>query len=380
MPHTPAAANAPERALVNVGFMALTDSASLIVAATQGFAQQAGITINLQRQPSWAALRDKLMSGELDAAQGLYGMVYAMHLGIGGAPAMPMAVMMALSQNGQAITLSKRLAAVGVTHADALRDYVASTAKPLVLAQTFPTGTHALWLNNYLAGAGMNPLTDVRCVVVPPAQMVARLQSGEIDGFCAGEPWGALAVASGAGFTLVTSQAMWPDHPEKVLTCRARFLAQYPQTSRALMRAILEASRFIDAQDDNRRDTAALLSGPDYLDLPKDIISPRLLGDYQDGLGQHWQDAHRLRFYGEASANQPWLSDGLWFLNQFRRWGLLDDTVDAQATTRQVQQLGLFREVMESLDCPANMQDNRTSLLADGSYWPPSPIFTGTQG
>ena len=33
--------------------------------------------------------------------------------------------------------------------------------------------------------------------VLPPSQMVAYLQAGRIDGFCAGEPWGAQAIAEG---------------------------------------------------------------------------------------------------------------------------------------------------------------------------------------
>ncbi len=183
--------DAPEKSALDIGFMALTDSASLIVAATQGFAQPYGLTLNLRRQPSWATLRDKLLSGELDAAQCLYGLVYGVQLGLGGSAASEMAVLMGLCQNGQAINLSEPLKQAGVTSAEALLRHRRQNGARLTLAQTFPTGTHALWLNYWLASIGLHPLHDVHSVVVPPAQMVGHLQAGRIDGFCAGGPWGA---------------------------------------------------------------------------------------------------------------------------------------------------------------------------------------------
>ena len=201
-----AGSDAPEKTALNIGFMPLTDSASLIVAATQGFAQPYGLTLNLKRQASWATLRDKLVTGELDAAQGLYGLIYGIHLGLGGNPATDMAVLMGLAQNGQSINLSARLQRSGVTSAEALLQYVHHSRAKLTFAQTFPTGTHAMWLYYWLASLGIHPLKDVNTVVVPPSQMVAHLRAARIDGFCAGGPWGALAVAEDQGFTLATSQ------------------------------------------------------------------------------------------------------------------------------------------------------------------------------
>ncbi|MCS9086812.1 ABC transporter substrate-binding protein, partial [Pseudomonas aeruginosa] len=160
--------DAPEKSALDIGFMALTDSASLIVAATQGFAQPYGLTLNLRRQPSWATLRDKLLSGELDAAQCLYGLVYGVQLGLGGSAASEMAVLMGLCQNGQAINLSEPLKQAGVTSAEALLRHRRQNGARLTLAQTFPTGTHALWLNYWLASIGLHPLHDVHSVVVPP--------------------------------------------------------------------------------------------------------------------------------------------------------------------------------------------------------------------
>ncbi|EQM68349.1 CmpA/NrtA family ABC transporter substrate-binding protein [Pseudomonas tohonis] len=359
--------DAPEKSTLDLGFMALTDSASLVVAATQGFAQPYGLTLNLKRQASWATLRDKLLAGELDAAQALYGQVYGIHLGIGGS-ATAMAILMGLCQNGQAINLSEPLRRAGVTTAEALAAHVRQGGARLTFAQTFPTGTHAMWLAYWLAAHGIHPLHDVNSVVVPPSQMVAHLQAARIDGFCAGGPWGALAVDQGQGFTLATSQMIWPDHPEKVLGVTAAFAEAYPNTARALTMAVLEASRFIEQSEENRRSAAQLISGAEYVDAPLSAIEPRFLGHYRDGLGNAWEDAHPLRFFDGGRVNMPYLSDGIWFMTQFRRWGLLRDDPDYLGVARQVQRLDLYRQAAEALgiEVPGPM---RSATLMDGITW-----------
>jgi ABC-type nitrate/sulfonate/bicarbonate transport system substrate-binding protein len=361
--------DAPEKSSLDLGFMALSDCASLVVAATQGFAQPYGLTLNLKRQSSWANLRDKLVSGELDAAHSLYGLIYAVHLGIGGVAATDMAVLMGLNQNGQSINLSRDLQQQGVVTPEALDRHVHQSRTKLTFAQTFPTGTHAMWLYYWLASQGIHPLQDVNSVVVPPPQMVAHLLAGRIDGFCVGEPWSASAVKQNQGFTLATSQAIWPDHPEKVLGCTQAFVDQYPNTARVLVMAILEASRFIEASHENRRSTAQLLSAREYLDAPLDCIEPRLLGTYDDGLGNQWQDPHALRFFADGEVNVPYLSDGMWFMTQFRRWGLLREDPDYLGLARQVQQLELYRQAADAVGVTANAQDMRSSQLIDGKIW-----------
>ncbi|WP_435608041.1 CmpA/NrtA family ABC transporter substrate-binding protein [Pseudomonas knackmussii] len=364
-----AGSDAPEKSALNLGFMALSDAASLIVAATQGFAQPYGLTLSLHRQSSWAVLRDRLLNGELDAAHCLYGLVYGVQLGIGGGATTDMAVLMGLCQNGQAINLSAALQRDGVTSADALRQLVLQQGARLTLAHTFPTGTHALWLYYWLASLGIHPLRDVATLVVPPAQMVEHLRAGRIDGFCAGGPWGAHAIDEGMGFTVATSQAIWPDHPEKVLAATRAFVEECPNAARALVMSLLDASRFIEASEENRRSTARLISGADYVDAPLASIEPRLLGYYQDGLGHAWKDAHALRFHGDGAANQPWLSDGLWFMTQFRRWGLLRDDPDYLGVARQVQQQALYREAAQALGIPVAANEMRSSTLLDGRTW-----------
>lgn len=365
--------DAPEKSLLNLGYLPLTDSASLIVAATQGFAAPYGLSLQLHRQASWAGLRDRLLNGELDAAQGLYGLIYGVHLGIGSAQ-VPMAVLMGLNQNGQAINLAADMQRAGVTDARALAKRVHQGGAPLRFAQTFPTGTHAMWLYYWLASLGVDPLKQVDTLVVPPSLMVQHLEARRIDGFCAGEPWGACAIREGQGFTLATSQSIWPDHPEKVLSTTQAFVEQYPNTARALVMAILDASRFIDQHDENRKSTAQLISSAEFVDAPVQALLPRMLGHYHDGNGEVWQDSHPLRFHADGAVNMPYLSDAMWFMTQFRRWGLLRDDPDYLSVARQVQKLDIYADAASALgiSIPAAM---RSSTLMDGRTWDGSDPF-----
>ena len=231
-----------------------------------------------------------------------------------------------------------------------------------MFAQTFPTGTHAMWLYYWLAAQGVHPLRDIRSVVTPPPQTAAAMASGELDGFCVGEPWNALAEAQGVGKTVVVSSEIWPDHPEKVLACRRDFVARYPNTARALIQTLLEACRWLDHAG-HRADIARWLASPDLLDVREEVIAPRLLGHYER------RDALPVSFFDHGRVNYPRVSDGLWFLTQFRRWGLLggDQTGDA-AIAAAINQTALYREAaaLGGIDVPG---ETRAEHLCDGVEW-----------
>ncbi|MBK6656893.1 MAG: ABC transporter substrate-binding protein [Proteobacteria bacterium] len=356
-----------EHEQVRVGYLALTDCAPLVVAAALGFDARHGIRIVASREPSWAAVRDKLLGGALDAAQMLYGLVYGVELGIGG-PRRDMAVLMTLNQNGQAITLGNSLRALGVTSGAELADYLEHSGEDAHFAHTFPTGTHALWLYYWLAAHGIDPLRDVRTSTVPPMQMVERLGEGSIDGYCAGEPWNARALAAGVGYTVATSQQVWPEHPEKTLAATRAFVSARPRAARALVMAVLEACRYLDELP-NRVGVANLLASEDCLGLPASLIAARLGGDYIDGLGHHWQDEHAIRFHDAGRVNYPYLSDGMWFMTQFRRWGLLHHDPDYAAVAAAVNQSALYADAAAALGVPLPASPLRSARLIDGRVW-----------
>lgn len=365
-----AGSDAPEKKEIRVGFIPLTDCASVVMAAVKQFDQKYGIKIIPSKEASWAAVRDKLLSGELDAAHVLYGMVYGLQLGVAG-PQQDMAVLMTLNNNGQAITLSNQLKQAGVTDAASLKKTVDASAKgTYTFAQTFPTGTHAMWLYYWLANAGVHPFDDVRNVVVPPPQMVMNMKIGNMSGFCVGEPWNQRAIAEDIGFTAVTSQEIWPDHPEKVLGTTGNWVAANPNSARALTAAVLDAARWIDSSDANRQETAQVVAGRAYINTKPEIITGRMLGEYQNGLGKSWQDAHAMRFFHDGEVSYPYLSDGMWFLTQHRRWGLLNAEPDYLAVAKKINRIEIYKQAASAVggvNLPTG--DMRTSTLLDGKRW-----------
>ena len=178
----------PEKEEVRIGFIPLTDCASVVMAAELGFDKKYGVKIIPTKEASWAGVRDKLVNGELDMAHVLYGLIYGVQLGTAG-PKKDMAVLMALNNNGQAITLSKALADKGAVDGPSLAKVMAANPREYTFAGTFPTGTHAMWMHYWLAAAGINPLSGAKLITVPPPQMVANMRVGNMDGFCVGEPW-----------------------------------------------------------------------------------------------------------------------------------------------------------------------------------------------
>ncbi|CAM3532056.1 CmpA/NrtA family ABC transporter substrate-binding protein [Bordetella sputigena] len=363
-----AGTDAPEKTEVKIGFIPLTDCSSVVMASVLGLDQKHGVKFVLSKEASWAGVRDKLINGELDVAHVLYGLVYGVHLGIGG-PKKDMAVLMGLNQNGQAITLSQQLKDAGVTDGASLARVMAEKKREYTFAQTFPTGTHAMWLYYWLAANGINPMRDAKVITVPPPQMVANMRIGNMDGFCVGEPWNARAILDKVGFTAVTTQEIWQDHPEKVLGGSAEFVSRYPNTARAVTAAVLEASKWIDASPENRRKTAETVAAKSYVNTDVAVIVDRMLGRYDNGLGKTWDDKHAMRFYGDGAVNFPYLSDGMWFLTQHKRWGLLKDHPDYLAVAKQINRVDVYKQAAAAVGAPLPAQEMRSSTLIDGVAW-----------
>lgn len=363
-----AGTDAPEKTEVRIGFIPLTDCASVVMASVLGIDQKYGVKIVPTKEASWAGVRDKLLNGELDFAHVLYGLVYGVHLGIGG-PKKEMAVLMSLSQNGQGITLSSKLHEAGVTDGESLRKLMQNDKRTYTYAQTFPTGTHAMWLYYWLAANGINPMQDARAITVPPPQMVANMRVGNMDGFCVGEPWGARAIMDRIGFTAATTQQIWADHPEKVLGTTSEFVSANPNTARAVTAAVIEAGKWIDASPENRRKTAETIAAKSYVNTAVDAIVDRMLGRYTDGLGKTWDDAHAMRFYGDGAASFPYLSDGMWFLTQHKRWGLLKTHPDYPAVAQAINRIDVYKQAATASGASLPDSESRVSVLMDGVRW-----------
>ena len=362
-----AGSDAPEIKEVKIGFIPLTDCAPIVVAAEMGFDKKYGIKITPSKEASWAAIRDKTVNGELHAAHVLYGLIYGVQLGIGGQQK-DMSILMALNNNGQGITLSNQLKDKGVKDGKSLKRLLDNENRDYTFAQTFPTGTHAMWLNYWLAAHGINPVKDVKNIVVPPPQMVANMRIGNMDGYCVGEPWNARAVYDKLGFTVATSQEIWVDHPEKVLGTTAEFVAKNPNTARAMIMAILDACKYIDAMA-NRGKVVELISGKAYVNAPKDVIGGRFVGDYDNGAGKKYKDPNYMKFYNDGAVNYPYLSDGMWFLTQHKRWGMLKTDPDYLAVAKQINQTELYSQAASQVGASVPKTAMRSSKLMDGMVW-----------
>ncbi len=363
-----AGSDKPEKEDVRIGFIPLTDCASVVMASVLGFDKKYGVKIVLSKEASWPGVRDKLVNGELDMAHVLYGLVYGVHLGVAG-PKKDMAVLMTLNRNGQAITLSKDLASKGAVDGPSLARVMAANKREYTFAQTFPTGTHAMWLYYWLASAGIDPLKDSKIITVPPPQMVANMRIGNMDGYCVGEPWNHRAIMDNIGVTAITTQDIWKDHPEKVLGTTADFAAKNPNTCRAVTMAVLEAGRWIDASLQNKLKMADTIADKAYVNTGVDAINQRILGRYQNGMGKTWDDPNHMKFFDDGAVNFPYLSDGMWFLTQQKRWGLLKSHPDYLAVARQINRIDLYKEGAGALKVPVPASPMRASKLLDGVSW-----------
>jgi nitrate/nitrite transport system substrate-binding protein len=358
----------PEKTEVRIGFIPLTDCASVVMAAELGFDKKYGIKIIPTKEASWAAIRDKTVNGELDMAHVLYGLVYGVHLGVGG-PKRDMAVLMTLNRNGQGITLSKKLADKGAVDGASLAKLMATEKREYTFAQTFPTGTHAMWLYYWLATYGVNPLRETKVITVPPPQMVANMRVGNMDGYCVGEPWNHRAIADGIGISAATTQDVWKDHPEKVLGTTNEFVQKNPNTCRAVIMAVLEAGRWIDASLKNKNQMAETIADKAYVNTSVDVINQRILGRYQNGLGKTWDDPNHMKFFDDGQVTFPWLSDGMWFLTQHKRWGLLKEHPNYLQVAQAINKVDLYRQAATQLKVNVPREPLRTSRLIDGVVW-----------
>ena len=363
-----AGSDAPEKKEVRIGFIPLTDCASVVMAAVNKFDEKYGIKVIPTKEASWASVRDKLVNGELDAAHVLYGLIYGVHMGIGG-PKKDMANLMTINNNGQGLSLSRQLADKGATDLNSLVALMKKEPRDYTFAQTFPTGTHAMWLYYWLASAGVNPLRDVKSVVVPPPQMVANARVGNMDGFSVGEPWNHRGIMDGVSIHAASSQDVWKDHPEKILATTAEFAKNNPNTCRAMIMAVLEASRWIDASNANKMRMADVVAQKSYINTNVNVINERILGRYQNGLGKSWDDPNHMKFFNDGAVNFPYLSDGMWFMTQHKRWGLLKDHPDYLAMAKQINRIDLYTEAATQVKVNVPKSPMRSSKLIDGVVW-----------
>lgn len=347
---------------LTLGFIPLTDCAPLIVAKARGFFAEEGLEVSLSREASWATIRDKVAVGALDGAHMLAPMTLA---GEG------LLAPLALNQNGSAITVSARLAAtlreidpeamaaplITARALAKLVDWRRGQGAPLLtFAVVFSQSMHNYALRYWLAQAGIDPDRDVRLVVTPPPRMVEHLRSGEIDGFCVGAPWNAVAVDEGLGEVLIKASQFWPGGPDKVFGLTAAWADAHPDELRAALRALIQASAWAD-EPGNHAELVALLARPDHVGVDPEAVARALKAE--------------IVFHRDA-AGLPRREHALWFLSQMLRWGQVGAEVDLEAVADRVYRPDLFRAAALSLGPVLE-----PAMVFEDAVAPASALFDG---
>src|SRR5262245_55546303 len=363
------AEDGPETKAIRFGIIALTDCAPIVMAHELGYFKKFGIESTISKEASWAVIRDKLSLGENQATHMLIGMPLASTMGLAGSPVKPMVIPWLLNRNGQAITLNNKLKTAGVrkpAQIKPLADKAKASGEPLTFAMTFPPGTHAMWIRYWLASGGIHPDKDVSLITIPPAQMVANMKVDKMDGFCVGEPWNNRAIEDGIGFTVITTQQMWKDHPEKVCAFTEEFATKNPKTVKAILKALHLSSVHLDDLG-NRAKAAEVIARPAYINCPPAIILERLLGKYDYGDGRSEQDPNYMIF-SQRNCNYPHQIYGKWWLTQLRRWGLTKGAPDYTGIPKRVIRSDIYLEAMKELGVKVNIQEEQKITLFDGVF------------
>jgi nitrate/nitrite transport system substrate-binding protein len=359
---------------VTLGFIALTDCASLVMAKELGYFEDHGLDVTLQKQASWAATRDALLTNQIDGAHCLFGMPFSVATGIGGtAGNTSLKIAMVLNNNGQAITLKKDYAAAGYGNLVKARKVL--EAKTPTMAMTFPGGTHDMWLRYWLRATGVDKAA-VNIITIPPPQMVANMSVGTMDGYCVGEPWNAVAVDQNIGFTAIASQDIWTNHPEKALVVNEQFATTKQDVLEEVMAAVLKASKWLDVRA-NRTKAASVLGVPEYVNATASSIEGRLAGNYQLGgeLGAKTFKDDYMVFFRDGQVNAPRSAHAIWFLAQYQRFGLLKTTPDYQALADAILLRDVYAKVAkaEKIAVPDDDMAPFTVKLDGATFNPAKP-------
>lgn len=347
-----AAAGKLEKEDLKFGFIKLTDMAPLAVAAEKGFFEDEGLYVQLEAQANWKVLLDRVINGELDGAHMLAGQPLGAAIGFGTQADVITAFSMDL--NGNAITVSIDIWKQMKPHvpmedgkpahpikADALKPVVEQykkDGKPFNMGMVFPVSTHNYELRYWLAAGGIKPgyyappqettgqiNADALLSVTPPPQMPATLEAGTIYGYCVGEPWNQQAVFKGIGVPVVTDYEIWKDNPEKVFGVSKAWADQYPNTHKAVVKALIRAAMWLDADNNkNRKEAVEMLAQSQYVGADAEVLANSMTGtfEYEKGDKRPLPD---FNTFFRNRATYPYYSDAIWYLTQMRRWGQINE-------------------------------------------------------
>ncbi len=346
-----------KRSRLRVGMLPLADAVPLLVARDLGFFAHHGLDVKLTLEASWAAVRDKLATGLLDAAQLLAPMPLAANLGADRL-GVPMESAIVLSRNGNSITVSNELFLAmdspppdPVASGQALRRTIEAdrlAGRPRrVFAHVFPFSSHHYLLRDWLATAGIDPDRDVQLRVIPPALVVEHLRAGRVDGYCVGAPWGMAAEMEGIGRRLLPMHRLRAGCAEKVLGTTRDWATLNPHSHLSLVAALIEAGQWLD-EPGNRERAAQMMIDARLIEAPNESLIRALLDTGEDPYGPSF-------LFGANGAGTPCHEDARWFLSQMRRWEQVSGPIDVDAVVESSYRLRLHGQARAIASPPAEV-------------------------
>jgi len=384
---------APEKTKLKIGFIALTDCAPLVIAKEKGFFKAEGLDVHVAKEGGgWPGIQQKVISGEYDFSHALAGMPIAATLGINGNAHLQ--ALLSLDFNGNAITygndIIKKMEEFGLDKterpvtADSLKKYIDSKRakegknyQPLSFGMVHPVSTHNYELRYWMASSGIRPDQDCTIKPFPPPTMPSNLIAGNIEGYCVGEPWNSRIVLKGKGSALVTNYDIWNNNPEKVLQARADFVKKNPETTKAVMRAVIKAQKWLDESWENREEAIGYLAKRNYVNAPKNVLRKSMSGTFLYNKGVDSANP-MFNVFANNYASYPFYSHGMWFVTQMYRWGQLDKAVDMKALIKKVYRPDLFAEVAKEVNYilpPSAWKKDGVdeyNKFLDGRVWDPN--------
>ena len=396
-----------EKEDLKFGFIKLTDMAPLAIAYEKGYFEDEGLYVTLEPQANWKVLLDRVIDGELDGAHMLAGQPLGATIGFGTRADIITAFSMDLNGNG--ITVSNDIwrqmkpyvpldangKPIHPIKADYLKPVVEqykAEGKPFNMGMVFPVSTHNYELRYWLAAGGIHPgyysgtdITgqidaDALLSVTPPPQMPATLEAGTIYGYCVGEPWNQQAVFKGIGVPVITDYEIWKDNPEKVFGVGAAWAEKYPNTHRAVIKALIRAGRWLDENNDaNRAEAVEILARSEYVGADYEVIANSMTGtfEYEKGDKRSLPDFNVFYRY---FATYPYYSDAIWYLTQMRRWGQISEQKPDQwyhEIARKVYRPDIYLAAARSLLEEGKIKAEEIPWDSDGFREPQTEFIDG---
>lgn len=309
---------------IRLGFVPLSDCAPIAVAKELGIFERYGLKVVLSRELGWASVRDKLFYGDLDGAQSIAGIAFALGMGFNELRC-EVAVPMILNLHGNAITLSNEIRPADIGKGEGLQSLLTHhwrKDRPFTLAATHRFSSHHILLHNWLRRHGLSAPADAEIIILPPSLMPRHLRAGHIDGYCVGEPWNSESILDGTGWSPATSQDLSHGHPEKVLLLSGKFLRERKDEAVAMVAALLEACRL--CQDSTfRQDLISILAMKEYTGASHRVLANSLGHHFETGLGPSASATFHI-FHGDG-VNRPTVEKASWVLAGLRSIGILPD-------------------------------------------------------